>query len=74
MRFHAGRWESVYVPEALAVGEGPTTWAAYFNQQYRWAFGCMNIFFTPFAAAQRQDAAAVTGCTTSCSSSSISAG
>ena len=46
IRFHAGRWESVYVPEALAVGEGPTTWTAYFNQQYRWAFGCLNIFFT----------------------------
>jgi cellulose synthase/poly-beta-1,6-N-acetylglucosamine synthase-like glycosyltransferase len=46
MRFHAGRWESVYVPEPLAVGEGPATWASYFNQQYRWAFGCMNIFFT----------------------------
>jgi cellulose synthase (UDP-forming) len=46
MRFHQGRWESVYVPEPLAVGEGPSTWAAYFNQQYRWAFGCMNIFFT----------------------------
>jgi cellulose synthase (UDP-forming) len=45
-RFHAGRWESVYVPEPLAVGEGPTSWTAYFNQQYRWAFGCMNIFFT----------------------------
>jgi cellulose synthase (UDP-forming) len=46
MRFHAGRWESVYVAEPLAVGEGPTSWVAYFNQQYRWAFGCMNIFFT----------------------------
>ncbi len=46
MRFHVARWESVYVPEPPAVGEGPTTWAAYFNQQYRWAFGCMNIFFT----------------------------
>lgn len=45
-RFHAARWRSVYVPEALAIGEGPTTWAAYFNQQYRWAFGCMSIFFT----------------------------
>ena len=45
-RFHSARWKSVYVPEALAVGEGPTTWAAYFNQQYRWAFGCMSIFFT----------------------------
>lgn len=45
-RFHLAGWKSVYVPEALAVGEGPTTWAAYFNQQYRWAFGCMSIFFT----------------------------
>jgi cellulose synthase (UDP-forming) len=45
-RFHADRWKSVYVPEPLAVGEGPTTWSAYFNQQYRWAFGCLNIFFT----------------------------
>ena len=34
------------MPEPLAVGEGPTTWAAYFNQQYRWAFGCMDIFFS----------------------------
>lgn len=46
IRLHAARWESVYVPEPLAVGEGPTTWAAYFSQQYRWAFGCMNIFFS----------------------------
>ena len=46
VRFHADRWESVYVPEVLAVGEGPTTWSSYFNQQYRWAYGCMNIFFT----------------------------
>jgi cellulose synthase (UDP-forming) len=45
-RFHARRWESTYVPEPLALGEGPGTWASYFNQQYRWAFGCMNIFFT----------------------------
>ncbi len=45
VRFHADRWESTYVPEPLAVGEGPTTWTAYFNQQYRWAYGCMNIFF-----------------------------
>jgi cellulose synthase (UDP-forming) len=46
IRLHAARWESVYVPEPLAVGEGPTTWTAYFSQQYRWAFGCMNIFFS----------------------------
>ena len=45
-RIHAKRWQSVYVPLPLAVGEGPTTWAAYFSQQYRWATGCMHIFFT----------------------------
>ena len=45
-RFHAKRWQSVYVPLPLAVGEGPTTWAAYFTQQYRWASGCMHIFFS----------------------------
>jgi cellulose synthase (UDP-forming) len=45
-RFHAKHWQSVYVPLPLAVGEGPTTWAAYFTQQYRWATGCMHIFFS----------------------------
>ena len=45
-RFHADRWESIYVPEPLTIGEGPTSLTAYFNQQYRWAFGCINIFFT----------------------------
>jgi cellulose synthase/poly-beta-1,6-N-acetylglucosamine synthase-like glycosyltransferase len=44
MKLHANKWRSVYVPEALAVGEGPTTWQAYFNQQMRWAFGCMDIY------------------------------
>lgn len=40
-----GRWKSVYVPEALLIGEGPTTWSAYFGQQMRWAYGCMDIAF-----------------------------
>jgi hypothetical protein len=31
------------VSEPLAIGEGPSTWQAYFNQQTRWAFGCMDI-------------------------------
>ncbi|MFN8169861.1 MAG: cellulose synthase catalytic subunit [Candidatus Nanopelagicales bacterium] len=43
MRIHAAGWRSRYVPEPLAVGEGPETWQAYFNQQTRWAFGCMDI-------------------------------
>jgi cellulose synthase (UDP-forming) len=45
-RYHASRWRSLYVPEVLAVGEGPTSWAAFFAQQYRWAAGDINIFFT----------------------------
>ncbi len=39
------RWKSVYVPEALAAGEGPANWAAYFGQQKRWAYGLMHILF-----------------------------
>jgi cellulose synthase (UDP-forming) len=43
MTFHSNRWRSVYVPEILLVGEGPTTWQSYFSQQYRWAFGCIDL-------------------------------
>jgi cellulose synthase (UDP-forming) len=46
MRLHARGWESRYVHEPLAIGEGPVTWQAYFNQQMRWAFGCMDILRT----------------------------
>jgi cellulose synthase/poly-beta-1,6-N-acetylglucosamine synthase-like glycosyltransferase len=42
---HKKRWQSVYVPETLLIGEGPTTWGAYFAQQMRWAYGCMDIAF-----------------------------
>lgn len=45
MKLHADGWKSVYVPFALAVGEGPSTWSAYFNQQLRWAYGCIDILF-----------------------------
>jgi cellulose synthase (UDP-forming) len=45
MKIHANGWKSVYVPEPLAVGEGPVTWPAYFNQQMRWAFGCIDVLF-----------------------------
>ena len=45
MTIHTSRWKSIYVPEILAVGEAPTTWAAYFNQQMRWAYGCIDILF-----------------------------
>jgi cellulose synthase/poly-beta-1,6-N-acetylglucosamine synthase-like glycosyltransferase len=39
------KWKSVYVPEVLLIGEGPETWTSYFNQQMRWAYGCMDIAF-----------------------------
>jgi cellulose synthase (UDP-forming) len=46
MKFYANGWKSVYVPEVLAVGEGPSTWDAYFSQQMRWAYGLFHILFT----------------------------
>lgn len=45
MELHARGWDSVYVPKVLAIGQGPTTWKAYFNQQMRWAYGCIDILF-----------------------------
>ncbi|MDF2460991.1 MAG: glycosyl transferase family 2 [Candidatus Saccharibacteria bacterium] len=45
MVLHSHKWKSVYVPEILARGEGPSTWDAFFNQQMRWAFGCIDILF-----------------------------
>jgi cellulose synthase (UDP-forming) len=46
MALHARGWESRYVPLALAHGEGPTTWNAYFKQQFRWAKGCLDLLLT----------------------------
>lgn len=46
MRFYSKRWKSVYIPEILAVGEGPATWSAYFSQQMRWAYGLIHILLT----------------------------
>lgn len=43
MKLHAAGWRSRYVPRVLAVGEGPTTWPAYLNQQMRWSFGCLHV-------------------------------
>lgn len=45
MKLYANGWKSVYVPKILLVGEGPSTWGAYLNQQMRWAFGCTDIAF-----------------------------
>lgn len=37
------RWKGVYTPDVLAVGEGPTSYTDYFNQQKRWAYGIWEI-------------------------------
>ncbi len=36
------KWKSVYTPDVLAVGEGPSYWAPYFSQQWRWAAGAFD--------------------------------
>jgi len=45
IKMHAAGWRSYYVPLPLAVGEGPTSWSAYFSQQARWAYGCFAVLF-----------------------------
>jgi cellulose synthase/poly-beta-1,6-N-acetylglucosamine synthase-like glycosyltransferase len=37
------RWKGVYTPDVLAVGEGPSSWTDYFNQQKRWSWGVWEI-------------------------------
>lgn len=41
------RWKSVYTPDVLAIGEGPTSWTDYFSQQHRWARGGNEIVLVP---------------------------
>ncbi|GAB3350018.1 glycosyltransferase family 2 protein [Modestobacter lapidis] len=41
-------WKSVYTPDVLAVGEGPTTWRDYFIQQGRWARGTDEVILRLF--------------------------
>ena len=38
------RWKSVYTPDVLAIGEGPTAWGPYFSQQWRWAAGSFDTW------------------------------
>ena len=32
-------WRSVYTPDLVAVGEGPSSWTEFFGQQTRWSAG-----------------------------------
>lgn len=45
MKFYSKKWKSIYVPKTLAVGEGPSTWESYFNQQMRWSYGLFDVLF-----------------------------
>jgi cellulose synthase/poly-beta-1,6-N-acetylglucosamine synthase-like glycosyltransferase len=36
-------WKGIYTPDILAIGEGPTSFTDYFNQQQRWAYGIWEI-------------------------------
>ncbi|WP_433305039.1 glycosyltransferase family 2 protein [Actinoplanes sp. CA-030573] len=37
------RWKSVYTPDVLSAGEGPSSWNDYFSQQRRWSRGTFEI-------------------------------
>jgi cellulose synthase (UDP-forming) len=39
-------YRGVFVPEVLAVGNGPDTFDMYLRQQFAWAYSMMQIFFT----------------------------
>jgi Glycosyl transferase family group 2 len=41
-------WRSVYTPDVLAVGEGPSTWTDFFTQQTRWSRGTYETLFRQF--------------------------
>lgn len=42
------KFKSVYTPDVLAVGEGPTSWTDYFIQQGRWSRGTDEVILRRF--------------------------
>ncbi len=42
------KWKSVYTPDVLAVGEGPTAWTDFFTQQLRWSRGTYETILKQF--------------------------
>ncbi|MFB6893534.1 glycosyltransferase family 2 protein [Kitasatospora sp. NPDC056327] len=45
------RWKSVYTPDVLAVGEGPSSWTDFFSQQLRWSRGTYETLLTQYGRA-----------------------
>jgi hypothetical protein len=37
------RWKSIYTPDVVAVGEGPSSWSDFIGQQTRWARGTFSF-------------------------------
>ena len=61
----AGAWRSVYTPDLVAVGEGPSSWTEFFGQQARWSAGTFDAIAPPGLAGGVQAPARAPCCTTS---------
>jgi len=48
MRIHAKGWKSIYVPKPLSYGLVPSTLAAFYKQQLKWARGTFELLFEVF--------------------------
>lgn len=63
------RWKSVYTPDVVAVGEGPSSWADFFSQQLRWSRGAGEVvrhhywrYFWKLSPAQRVHYSLILAC------------
>lgn len=45
IHLHQKGYKSIYVPEILSEGLAPQDLKSYVGQQYRWARGCLDLFF-----------------------------
>jgi cellulose synthase (UDP-forming) len=50
VKLHERGWRTVYVPEVLACGLGPTDMGSYAGQQLRWSRGCLSAVGTILTA------------------------
>jgi cellulose synthase (UDP-forming) len=50
VKLHERGWRTVYVPEVLACGLGPTDMGSYASQQLRWSRGCLSAVGTILTA------------------------
>lgn len=47
-------WKSVYTPDVVAVGEGPSAWTDFFTQQLRWSRGSNEVLLKNFFSVSRR--------------------